>query len=285
MSDFHWPAGVQAAAAFTFDVDAESAILSFAPQAAERLSVMSHQSYGPLHGVPRILRILDRHDIRSTFFVPGYTADKYPNVVRAIADAGHEIAHHGYLHETVTGMTEAEERRAIERGLEALERITGVRPVGYRAPMWEMNYRTPELLGEYGFGYDSSLFDSDLPYPIAIGDRDPLIEIPIQWSLDDWEQYAYLPDLTGTGLIETPTKAAELWRLELDAVYAERLTFVLTNHPFLSGRPSRAAALEGLIEYATALDGLWITTLGELADYTASLGLAPIRHQPPVLPD
>lgn len=283
MTGFRWPENVRAAAAFTFDVDAESGVLSFAPEAADRLSVMSHQSYGPLHGVPRLLRILERNGIRSTFFVPGYTADRYPDVVRAIADAGHEIAHHGYLHESVIGMTEAQEREAIERGLESLERITGQRPAGYRAPMWELNYRSPGLLGEYGFAYDSSLFDSDVPYVIDAGGQRTLVEIPIQWSLDDWEQYAYLPDLTGSGLIESPTKVTEMWRLELDAAHAEGTTFVLTNHPFLSGRPSRARALEELIQYAKQLDGVWVASLGEIAAHTGGLGLRAHRHERPVL--
>lgn len=285
MNTFSWPDGVRAAAAFTFDVDAESGVLGFAPEAVDRLSVMSHQSYGPLHGVPRLLKMLARNEIRSTFFVPGYTADCYPDVVRAIVDGGHEIAHHGYLHHTVIGMSEAQEREAIERGLESLDRVTGSRPVGYRAPMWELNYRTPDLLAEYGFEYDSSLFDDDVPYLMAGQTRSPLVEIPIQWSLDDWEQYAYLPDLTGTGLIESPGKAAQLWQLELDAMYAEGLNFVLTNHPFLTGRPSRAAALEGLIRHARDLDGLWLTTLGDIAEHTRGLDLQPVIHERRQLPE
>ena len=96
---FRWPDGVRAAACFTFDVDAESPILFEHPEADDWLDVMTHQAYGPRTGVPRILRLLDRQGIRATFFVPGYTAERWPAVVRAIRDAGHEIGHHGYLHE------------------------------------------------------------------------------------------------------------------------------------------------------------------------------------------
>ena len=102
-----WPGGARAAAAFTFDVDAESAVLWGSPGTADRMSVISHQAYGPLVGVPRLLDLLERHGIRSTFFVPGYTAHRYPDVVRRLVDAGHEIAHHGYLHEQPTALTEA----------------------------------------------------------------------------------------------------------------------------------------------------------------------------------
>ena len=268
---FPWGESRRAAAALTFDLDAESAILSFAPEAASRLSVMSHQAYGPRVGVPRLLRILARQEVRATFFVPGFTADRYPDVVKEVADQGHEIAHHGYLHESILGLSPAEEVEILERGSVALERITGDRPVGYRAPMWETNYGTPAILAKQGFLYDSSLMDDDVPYVIETEAGD-LVEIPIQWALDDWEQYAFLPELSGSGLIESPAKVSEMWRLELEAVHREGLAFVLVNHPFLSGRPSRAAALEGLIELMKGLPGLWIATMGELAELAASAG-------------
>ena len=124
-----WPEGKSAAATFSFDIDAESAVLWRAPHNARRMSVMSHQAYGPLVGVPRLLRLLDKHGIRSTFFVPGYTAQRYPAVVRDIVAAGHEIAHHGYLHEQPTGLTEAEEAVALDRGLDGARR-GGRRPTG-----------------------------------------------------------------------------------------------------------------------------------------------------------
>lgn len=285
--DFSWPAGCRAAAAFTFDVDAESAILADRPEAADRLSVMSHQAYGPRVGVPRLLRVLARHGVHATFFVPGYTAELHPDAVLAIRDAGHEIGHHGYLHEPPYRATAEEEERYLLRGLEALERVAGVRPTGYRAPWWEATYRTPGLLVRHGFRYDSSLMDADRPYRLAVGPEPgapTLIEIPIQWALDDWEQYAFLPGLTGSGVIETPAKALELWAAELDALVAESGCFVLTMHPFLSGRASRAEALDRLIAHARRIDGLWIATLDEIAAHTERLGLASVFHRPPPLP-
>lgn len=103
------------------------------------------------------------------------------------------------------------------------------------------------------------------------------MEIPIQWALDDWEQYCYLPDLSGSGLIESPRKALELWRDELAALTDEGGCFVLTNHLFLSGRPSRASALEELVEQAVSDDRLWVAPLGEIAAHVQTLRLAP-RH-------
>ncbi len=265
-----WPEGYTAAACLTFDLDAESAVLTADITSVYRMSPMSHQAYGPLVGVPRILALLARHGIRATFFVPGYSAHRYPAVVRSIAEAGHEIAHHSYFHENTIGMDERTEADMIDLGLEALHDVAGVRPVGYRAPMWELTYSTPRLLAERGFLYDSSLMDSDHPYRLAVAgaaeagaaEESSLVEVPAWWGLDDWEQYAFLPDLMGSGVIESPAKALQMWSLELEAAHAIGAVFVLTCHPFLSGRPARARALEELIELMERLQGLWITTMG-----------------------
>ena len=277
-----WPGGKRAAVCFAFDLDAESAVLSADPGTSSRMSVMSHQAYGPLTGVPRLLRLLAGHAIRATFFVPGYTARRYPDVVRAIAAAGHEIAHHGYLHEPLTGADEATETGYLDRGIEALAEVTGERPVGYRAPLWELNYRSPGLLADRGFLYDSSLMDADWPYELDAG-VGRLVEIPIQWALDDWEQYCYVPGVFGSGLIESPAKAAELWSLELAAMREERGCFVLTGHPFLSGRPSRAAALGRIMTEAAAGGDVWIATLAEVAQHVRGLGLPPRTLTQPVI--
>lgn len=285
---FRWPDGVRAAACFTFDVDAESPILFDHPEAAGWLDVMSHQAYGPRTGVPRILRLLERHGVRATFFVPGYTAERWPGTVRAIRDAGHEIGHHGYLHEGARSAPDlATEEARLLRGLDALDRVAGVRPIGYRAPMWELSYRLPALLARHGFVYDSGLMDADHPYRLATGpelDAPTVVELPAHWSLDDWEPYNYLPGITGSGVIASPAEVTARWAIELEALIAEGGLFMLTNHPFISGRPSRAAALEALIERAQGIDGLWIASAAEIAAHVATLDLEPVFHVPPPLP-
>jgi peptidoglycan/xylan/chitin deacetylase (PgdA/CDA1 family) len=276
-SAIDWPTGFTSAAAFTFDVDAESAVLWNAPENAARMSVMSHQAYGPLVGVPRILDLLDHHQIRSTFFVPGYTAHRYPHTVRDIVAAGHEVAHHGYLHEQPTALSVEQQIEALDRGLEVLQDVAGVRPQGYRAPMWDLSWQTPALLAERGFLYDSSLMDADVPYELSItpGSAESIVEIPIQWALDDWEQYCYLPDISGSGLIETPAKARELWTAEFEGLAAVGGCWVLTNHPFLSGRPGRAHQLGELMGEVAGTPGVWVASLSEIAEHTRSLGLEP----------
>jgi peptidoglycan/xylan/chitin deacetylase (PgdA/CDA1 family) len=285
---FRWPDGVRAAACFTFDLDAESAILADHPEAAGWLDVMSHQAYGPRTAVPRLLRLLDRQGIRATFFVPGYSAERWPAAVRSIRDAGHEIACHGYLHEAARSAPDEEtEERRLLRGLEALDSVARIRPIGYRAPNWELSYRLPALLVKHGFRYDSGLMDADHPYRLTTS-AEPgapsMIELPAHWSLDDWEPYNYLPGLTGSGVIASPDDVIARWTLELEALVDEGGLFMLTNHPFVSGRASRAAGLERLMARARAIDGLWIATAAEIAEHVETLDLEPVVHQPPVLP-
>jgi peptidoglycan/xylan/chitin deacetylase (PgdA/CDA1 family) len=282
-----WPEGKRAAAVLGFDMDAESVALTVDPASRHRLSAMSHQAYGPVTGMPRILQMLDRHEVRATFFCPGYTAERYPDLVRQVRDAGHEVAHHGYLHEAMAGMTPQQEADVLDRGLDALERVAGIRPVGYRAPMWEATYATAGLLLDRGFSYDSSLMDCDVPYELAEHpgeDARSIVEIPVAWSLDDWEQYAFVPDLFGSGLIEDPAKALSMWRTELDATYDEGCCFTLTAHPFLTGRLGRLRALEQLVVAMKERGDLWVATAAEVAAHTSTLGLVPRVFPRPEVP-
>ncbi|MEJ6489436.1 polysaccharide deacetylase [Leucobacter sp. USCH14] len=278
-----WPESANCAAAFTFDVDGESAALAADPNAARSLSIMTHQSYGPTVGVRRLLDVLERTRTRSTFFIPGYTADLHPSVVRDIAAAGHEVAHHGYHHVRPTGLSNAEQAEQLDRGIDALERLTGERPQGYRAPMWDLSWEMPTLLAERGFAYDSSLMDDDSPYVLAT-DSVPIVEIPIHWALDDWEQYCFLPGVSELGPIQTPAHAIELWSAELEGVRRFGGCWVLTNHPFLSGRPGRAASLERFITTAHEMPDVWVASLGEIAGLARSAHLA-ARRPISIVPD
>lgn len=267
---FTWPESFRGALAVTFDVDAESAVLAVDPAFERRPSLMSHQRYGPVTGVPRLLSLLAERRIRATFFVPGASAERHPDAVRAIAEAGHEIAHHGYLHEPLTGRTEQEERGFLERGLDALDRIAGVRPAGYRAPWWELGEHTLGLLAEHGFAYDSSLFERDAPYMVDAGAR-ALVELPVNWALDDWERYAFWPDLTGSGVIARPSDVLEAWWEEVEALFDAGGCAVITMHPFLSGRPARARALAALLDRVLGRDDVWVATCGDIARHAAAV--------------
>jgi hypothetical protein len=158
-----WLGDNAAVAVLSFDVDAESPILAQGRRYAAHAMVMTHQAYGPLVGVPRLLALLKDFELKATFFVPGLTADRYPQVVEQIAAAGHEVGHHSYSHRSPVDLGADGEREDFERALAALERV-GVRPTGHRSALWEASWDTPVLVAEYGLAYDSTLMDDDKPY-------------------------------------------------------------------------------------------------------------------------
>jgi peptidoglycan/xylan/chitin deacetylase (PgdA/CDA1 family) len=280
---FRWPDGIRAAAMFGFDLDAEAVMLADHPEVVDYLDVIAHQRYGPRVAVPRLLRMLDRVKLRTTFFVPGWVAERWPDVARSVRDAGHEIGHHGYLHESVRGVDEATEEGYLLRGLEALESVLDVRPIGYRAPSWDMNFGTPALLAKHGFRYDSGLMDSDHPYRLAAGEAG-LVELPVHWSLDDWNRWNYVPGYASSPILR-PSDVEAAWAEELHAIVEVGGLFNLTMHPFVSGRPARAAAIERLIERARGVDGLWIAAGDEIAAWVETLDLPPVVHERPEVAD
>lgn len=282
-----WRGGAAAVAVLTFDVDAESPVLARGRRYAGDASAMSHQAFGPLVGVPRILRLLDDLAVPATFFVPGVVAERYPDVVLAVLEAGHEVAHHTYAHRPATAMSLDEQRRDFDRALRVLEGL-GAAPQGHRAAGWQATWHTPELVAEFGLAYDSSLMDDDSPYLLATS-RGPVAELPVHWGLDDWEQYAFLPEPDVGRVIEAPQKVLSMWTAELDAAARYGSCFVLTCHPFLSGRPARAEALRALIEHGLARGDVGFLAAGEVARRVLADGgpprpLRPVEADPEVYP-
>lgn len=256
----------QAAAAFTFDLDAES-VWTVEIESDPRFdtpSIRTRGRFGPEVGVPRILDVLERYDVRATFFVPGVVVEAYPDVVGAIADAGHELGHHGYTHRSPTDCSREEEAEEVERGLAAHEDVLGRRPVGYRSPAADLGEHTLELLAEYGFAYESSLLDDDIPY---LHDEGP-VELPFAWHLDDWPYFGYnMWPPVGQGGIAPTGDVFDSWAREFRGLYRRERCFVLTMHPQLVGRAGRVDALEELIQEVRATGDTWIATGREIADF------------------
>jgi peptidoglycan-N-acetylglucosamine deacetylase len=263
-----WPRGVKAAVCLTFDLDAETAWISRDPANAERLAVMSQGAYGPKVGVPLILDFLERNGLRATVFVPGWTAERYPDVVAGIHRRGHEVGHHGYLHEALEGRSRDEEEEILVKGSSILAGITGERPVGYRAPRYEITRETTALLRTHGFEYASNLQDTLWPYlhPGA----PPLVEIPTTWILDDGPYFAYgiRPPLYRQ--IYPPAAVLSTWKDEFRGMHPLGGAFTLILHPQFIGRPSRMLMLQDLVDYVRTFPGVWLTHGRELARWVAS---------------
>ncbi|MFG1910697.1 polysaccharide deacetylase [Kribbella sp. NPDC048928] len=289
MTESTWHGGAAAVATLTFDVDAETPILAAGRQYAGHLMTMSHQAYGPDVGVPRILELLAELGVPATFFVPGWVAEQRPGLAATIVEHGHEVAHHSYSHRAPTSMNAVEERADFERALEVFD-AQGIEIKGHRAALWEATQTTLDLVAAHGLTYDSSLMGDDRPYVLGVDGR-RIVELPVHWSLDDWEQYAFLPSPQIGTVIESPRKVLEMWQAELDAMRHYRCLFNLCMHPFLTGRPSRLLALRELIEFAHSRGDVHFTRCRDLADAThADLSLEErvppaVTADPVVYPD
>jgi len=259
----------------TFDFDALSPWVF--EMADGNVAALSRGEFGAV-AVPRILELLERHEIRSTFFVPGHTALAYPDLLRGIVAAGHEVGHHGWVHEGLSKLDPAQEREYLMRGLEALDRVAGVRPLGYRAPGVDVSVNTVELLLDEGFSYDASFSGSDFePYYLRRGDRFPpdgeyvfgesvdLVGIPFSWGLSDFQYFEFVPGITVRQ--DPPSAVLEIWDGELRWAHAHAPdgVFDLTMHPQAIGRGHRLVMLESLIETARGLDGVRFEPLGDYA--------------------
>jgi peptidoglycan/xylan/chitin deacetylase (PgdA/CDA1 family) len=246
----------------TFDFDAIS--LWLGPFSAQSPSMISRGEFGVV-AAKRILDLLKRYDIKTTWFVPGHTADTFPEAVAEVNAHGHEIGHHGYCHENPVLLEEPKEREVIEKGIAALERITGKRPIGFRSPSWDLSPNTIRLLLEDGFAYDSSMMGDDFhPYWCRQGDRfdlespyhfgEPvdLVEMPVTWGLDDFPAFEYvsLPNKLYPGL-RTPGDVFSIWMGDFDYM-CQHVTggvFILTMHPQVIGRGHRMLFLDKLLKH------------------------------------
>jgi peptidoglycan/xylan/chitin deacetylase (PgdA/CDA1 family) len=251
-------ASVSRRIAITVDVDGEAGLPDGGRGYEHRLSSRSERLYGIRRGLPRILALLEEAAAEATFFVPGVTAAQHADELRAVAEAGHELGHHGQSHRRLDEMSDAEQRADLDDGSAAIAQLTGAAPRGYRAPAWELTACTLRMLGEREFAYDSSLMGDDRPYVVRAGPRE-LVELPVHWSLDDAPHFAATTD---------PNGLARVWCDELALAVREDRPITFTLHPDILGRAHRLDVLRRLLDAARALDCNFVT-LGLLASLHA----------------
>jgi len=278
--------------ALTFDHDS----ISDGVRRGDSPVKMSHAEFGVRVGAPRILELLASRGIASTWFVPGHTLETFPESTAAIVDGGHEIACHGWFHEDAATLARYEEREMIERCATAIERVTGARPTGWRAPYWSLGVASLELIEDAGFRYDSSLMADDYAlYRVRRGDRHSvtegsrfgregaLVEVPVSWALDDWPHFE--PSASGDrdGL-SAPSKVLEIWTEELRYAHAHAPGGLLTvtMHPECIGRGSRMAMLERFIDAASSLDGVVFDRLDRYVEAWQAAVSPALALPPPV---
>lgn len=249
----------------TFDFDAMSLWLA---RGMDSPGPLSRGEFGAV-ATHRILDLLQKYDIRSTFFIPGHTAETYPDIVREIASRGHEIGLHGYCHEPVSSLSREEERAVVMRSQEIITRVTGAEVRGYRTPSLDFTRHTVEILLEAGLEYDSSLMGDDYsPYFVRIADKpnrdvkyefgreSDLVEIPVSWSQDD---YPYLEWFKSDGVVYPGLRRPD----DMFANFFDDVKYMCENldhgvatfifHPQVIGRGHRLMALEAFVKRVSQL--------------------------------
>jgi peptidoglycan-N-acetylglucosamine deacetylase len=259
-----WPDNARVAVALSFDVDNASATLA---RGNLNYEVISRGEYGAVDGLPRILRLLERHAVPSSFFIPAVSAALHPQMIKDIlaSPLKHEIGVHGWIHELLPAVNdEKEEQRLLNQAIDYLTRASGSRPVGYRAPSWQFSRWTPGQIKAAGFLYDSSLMASDDAYEILIdGQPSGVVELPIERILDDFPYFGGNAD----GSMPAPSAVLEVFQSEFDVAYEEGGLYVLTMHPHIMGHRSRVAILDRLIQHMKAKGGVWFATHERIARY------------------
>lgn len=284
-----WPNGAKCACAITFDMDADSILHIHRPNDSyKKLSTLSALKYGPNIGVKRILDSFKDLDMKQTFFIPAWCIEQYPDVVDSIIKDGHEIGHHGYMHEHPNELSAAQEEDILLKGIEIIKSHTGKNPVGYRAPLYNFSENTTDLLVKHNFLYDASLMGDDVPYIIQ-GNQGKLVEIPTHWALDDWPPYVHMDDLGYSMPIRSPKEAIAVYQAEFEAMYEYGGVFVAVWHPFVTGRLARWHETVKFIKSMRRRNDVWFATMEEIALHiqkvTAQNECQPAIHTMPYYKD
>jgi putative urate catabolism protein len=273
----HWPGDARIAISFVLNYeeggercilhgDKESeAFLSEMPSAqalpgVRHLCMESIYEYGSRAGVWRLLKLFRKYDIPLTIFAVAMAAERYPEVIRAMHAAGHEICSHGYRWIDYQYMDESEERDHMQRAIDILTKVTGERPLGWYTGRNGPNTRNL-VMQEGGFLYDSDTYDDDLPYWVDNNGKGHLV-IPYTLDTNDMrfaqvqgfncgdQFYRYLKDAFDV-LYEEGSEAPKMLSIGM--------------HCRLLGRPGRMAALDKFINYVNSHDKVWFSRRVDIA--------------------
>lgn len=273
METVKWPDGKRCAVSVTVNLAAERFWLELDPSAVNMPKTLSMGQYGMTRGIFRVLDVLKEKGIKATFFVPGQVAETYPETVRFIAEQGHELACHGNYYQNMALLSLSEQEKEIKGGIEAIQRVAGVVPRGFRAPAGELTVETLRLAQDLGLEYSSDLSDDDRPYFMEEEGLPELLQIPIHWAMYDLPYFAfnYHPAFpAGQGRIAGYEGVLSNWEDELAGYYERGLCLTLQVDPQTIGNPGRIGLLEEFLDRAMALKDVWFPTCGELCDYFAS---------------
>ncbi len=264
--DGKWPKGMQAGVCLCFDLDAETLWISRNEENLRRPITLSQGTFGVKVATPHILDLLREYEVPATFFVPAWVVERNEDLIKRIADEGHEIGHHGYLHEWPDMSDPSKEEEILVKGTEIIEKTIGERPYGYRSPAAEYTLSTLSLLKKHGFVYSSSMMDDIAPYKHMIdGKQTDLVELPCHWSIDDAPYFLYSLRPPISRMTITPRDFLEIFEGALLDYYQWGGCFTTFLHPQVIGRPGRFRILKEFIQFMKGLPNLWVARCIDVA--------------------
>ncbi|MEP9378856.1 polysaccharide deacetylase family protein [Aquabacter sp. CN5-332] len=272
--DFRWPGGQHVAVVFNLAYEAWSdgkapgigPMGNPLPPGTFDANALSWGTYGAVTGIERLLRILDRQKVKASTMVSGVFAERNPDQVRAIFNAGHEIVAHSYAQDIIpAGLTEAENKDNVIRTTEALASITGARPKGWMSPRGTAGLDTMRVLVDQGYDWQGDVLDTDAPYLQTFENGD-IIAVPFNMEIND------LPHAMRFG--RTPAQYLALFDDFLShtlKVNDGALIIDVTAHAHCYGRAGGAWAYEEIAKRASGRDDVYVATRGEIAAHTRAI--------------
>ena len=270
------PAGKKFALAITVCFDGQSVWLA---KGMTSPAVLARGEYDAKVGVPRVLDVLDKYQLKASWFVPGHSMLTWPEESREVLERGHEIGAHGVYHERLSELDELDERKLMALQLEQFKEVLDYRPRGYRAPFGTMNGGSYALLEEFGFEWHSSLCGRDFEpfYPREITGVDlmgattygrayRILEFATSWYLEDWVAFEYSGGYS-MGLSDTEV-VLQRWKDSLDygRRYVSPGVMCLVLHSQCIARPHHMVMLEKFLTHVLSLDDTWIATISDIYD-------------------
>jgi peptidoglycan/xylan/chitin deacetylase (PgdA/CDA1 family) len=260
---YKWPDAYKAAVVVSVDVDAESPFIwNNRGQKTTVLSELEQRRFGPRQGLYRLVELLEKFESKGSFYVPGFVMEKYPHIVPSLLAKGHEVALHGYYHERMETLSDQEFQNVMQHSIDRFLSQGGKLPVGFRSPAWELNNTQLDYFNSKEIAYDSSLMGFEHPYTI-----NGVTEVPVHWSIDDAIFFRYYGDSRDISPPTCPKQLLESWKFEFDAVMETGGLFMVTLHPWLSGRSSRLEMLRQLFAYIKSNKDVWWTTAAKIAQW------------------
>ncbi|KAH0293101.1 polysaccharide deacetylase [Aureobasidium namibiae CBS 147.97] len=281
----------------SIDFDAISGWLGTSQHPDNNMADISSGYFSGYVGVSRLLKVFSRLAIsdKVTWCIPGHSLETFPEQAKQIVDSGAEIALHGYSHEGSTQMTAQQERDVLVKTIGLVENLTGKKPRGYRAPLYQIQERTVRLLQEHGFLWDSSLAHLDsMPYflPKEVDklntiefspdkeasswmkpskdflrlEKSTLVEIPCNWYMEDMTPMQFFPNVPNSQGFVDVRLIERMWmdrfewlKSEVEDGREDMTIFALVLHPDTSGM----AHVIGMIQRFLS----WLQSFGDEVEF------------------